>query len=212
MRRHAVLLLFSSFTGLTRESYAQGVVQFRADWDAFRQHAPHDPTALAHALDRYREAYGLPLSFWPRSNADSSQLTPLHLDDHPCGRSLRAFVRAIPLGHPILEAERVLEIDSAGRELRRWAMPIDRLVSGLRGNELLTPAWLTSQDSLGRTILAIMPDGRFRGIADTGPGAPEPFDCPPLSDFKGSDYVGCWLVRDLVTRQPRRLAYQGPCT
>ena len=96
------------------------LVQTRRDWGMITDRLPTDPGAAAAVLDRYRERNGLLLSFWPRDGAPAELMQGVTLDPHPCGESLRAFVKTIPHDDPVLDAELVVELDEAGRVVRRW--------------------------------------------------------------------------------------------
>jgi hypothetical protein len=186
-------------------------VQERGDWEGFRDRLPTDPRAAAAALEQYRERHGLLLTFWPRDGAPEALMQGLTTHPHPCGESLQAFVKAIPHDDPVLDAELVVEFDEAGRVVRRWRIPIDVMVAGVRGDRVLVPAGIGRHgENLDSLYLAVAPDGDYEVVADVASDPGQPFDCPELTEFQGSDYLGCWRFHDGAS--VRRIAHQYVCT
>jgi hypothetical protein len=141
-----------------------------------------------------------------KAEAPAESLARLDVnEEHPCGRTATVPVTRIPLADPALEGELVLEVAEDGQEVRRWTVPVDVPVFGVRGDELVVR--LPDGTSLG-----IRPDGTFRLVPELLPALPEPVTCPDLARFRGSAYLRCWPFTDLDGGERRLLAYQGPCT
>ena len=62
-----------------------GIVQERADWEAFWRALPTDAAPAATALERYRRAKGLPFLFFVRPNAPSSVTAALRKEEDENG-------------------------------------------------------------------------------------------------------------------------------
>ena len=111
-----------------------------------------------------------------------------------------------PGGKGPLLSELVLELTPKGEIQHRWPMPVDSVVIGVRGDQILV-----SLDA-DRSIF-ISPVGK---IAVTSTPSPLPerreYTCPELQDFKGSAYLQCFEFRDLVNGDTRRIAFEAPCT
>ena len=143
------------------------VVQDRADWDSLEAHLPTRPDSAAAALERYRQAHGLPLDFDVKRDAPDALLRSLRTEeDEMAGGtpSISAFVRRMPTHHVVLDVSPVIEFDTAGRILRRWPLPNDigysEVVVGVHGDELVT-----TYRPQG-VFLRVRPDGEYRISAE----------------------------------------------
>jgi hypothetical protein len=164
---------------------------------------PLDASAAARALNEIYARTGLPLTYWIRSSIPDSLLTGLIVSDHPCGSAALVHWPTIPPTDARLQGERVVEIDSTGRELRRWPVPIDQWPQGLRGDELLLSLQVGRRRDLA---LAVSTDGRYRVVEVMGDREPQFVTCPPYQGFGESAYVRC------VRLGRRLLIFEGPCS
>lgn len=162
------------------------VVQNLADWPSLEAHLPASADSAAAALERYRQAHGLPLEFFVRRDAPKPLLAGVHTEqEEMCGGDFAtAFVRRMPARHAVLDVSEVAELDSAGRELHRWPLPRDvefgEVVAGVHGDELVTTYRLRGHDGI---YLRVRPDGAFRVSAEP----PQPF--PPEKWIEVDDSV-----------------------
>lgn len=150
-----------------------GIVQDRADWESFWQGLPRDSALAAAALERYRQAAGLPFMFFVRPSAPVAIRSALRKEEEmACGEVTRAFVRRLPVGHAVFETLRAIEFDTAGGIVREWPLPGDagffELVRGVDGDELVA-RYPGTELSI---FLRIRPDGTF--LVSSVPAAPLP--------------------------------------
>jgi hypothetical protein len=146
------------------------VVQDLPGWNAFQRGLPRQPDSAAAALERYRQTNGVPLDFYVRKGLPQSIVHRLTTreDDMSCGPpTAMVFVKRMPVSNALIETSEVSEIDSAGRELRRWPLPNDvdywEIVEGVRGDELVTRF---QPQGLDGVYLRVRPDGEFRVSAE----------------------------------------------
>ena len=150
------------------------LVQHRADWDVFAKALPADPSAAASAIERYRQRYGLPLDFFVDARLpDSLRRTLGSLNDESqCGATVTAFVRSIPVRHPLLSTSPVIELDSAGRTLREWRLGSDAEywdpIVGVTGSELVVGLQFAPRG----VYMRLQPSGSYRVSAE--PPSPLP--------------------------------------
>jgi hypothetical protein len=172
-------------------------------WRRFVLALPGDAAAAARLLNETYRAAGLPLTYWIRQSVPDSELAGLRISDHPCGAVASVQAPRIPPTDPRLEAERVVEIDSTGKELRGWRVPTDRWPLALLGDELVVNLFIAQRRDLA---LVVRTDGSYRAIAAPNTRQPEPIRCPPYRGFGASAYTRCVRV------ESRLLVYEGPCT
>ncbi len=174
------------------------------------------PEEAAPRLDALRAKEGLPLSFWAGEKAGETAAVEAIRAEHPCGPIAIAFVDRIPASEPgaALESERVVELAPDGTVVRSWPVPVDTVVDGVRGEELLFSESFDRGTAPPLAVrLAVRPDGSYRVEAGAAAlPAPASVDCPPLDLWEDSAYVRCWRTRDPETGTERTIAYQGPCT
>lgn len=146
------------------------------------------------------------LRFWPGRGVEKDARY-VSTSDHPCGKVVVARVRALPPvgGGSALVPERVVEVDSSGRVLRRWPMPVDASPIALSGTNLLVESealkfWVTPQG-------AITPYKNARTLPE-----PELASCSPTREFGDSAYVQCRRYRDVSSGKNRILSFEGPCS
>lgn len=144
------------------------VVQQRADWAAVNDSLPPDPAGQARLLEAYRQLHGLPMLFRPGPDSVAVARLALVIRDHSCGPVVPAFTMHIPLEHPALATQFVLEVDSGGNALQRWEVPLDVVVVGVSGRELLVSPGPRPTDVYFR----IAPDGSFVVEAGRTGGSP----------------------------------------
>ncbi len=183
----------------------------RAEWDSLVSHLPTAPQAATAALESFRLRRGLFFTLWADSTVDSTQYP---LDDAPCGVVASAFMGRLPITTHPLSVELAVEIDSLGHELRRWPLPLDTRIDGVRDAVLLVPyrVW-TGADTRVVGDMAIEASGAFQLITATpAEASPEQVTCPAVRAFAGSAYTTCERFLDQRTKRRRLIAYQAPCT
>jgi hypothetical protein len=128
-------------------------------------------------------------------------------EDSPCGKVVVARVHALPLVLPgaALIPELIVELNSSGRAIRRWPVPVDASPLGLNGEGLLVESgplkfWVTPQG-------AISPYKSGLAIRESEPAA-----CGRSHEFGKSGYVQCRKYRDVVSGEYRVLSFEAPCT
>jgi len=209
-------------------SLAFGGIETKAsDWNRFLKHL--DPkTSLARQIEAYRAKNGVPIGLVAPD--DLGRLPPdlSRIEDHdaPCGPDIIVFSRSLGApslpGSGLLRGERVLEIDSEGRVVRKWIVPTSQWgVAAVRGSNIMVRSWAESLCRLGTgeervhhdVWLDIKTDGSFR-IVDPDPKMPEPVraQCRLPEGFAGSAYAGCWHFKDLESGATRILVFDVPCT
>lgn len=152
------------------------------------------------------ERYELELLFWPGKGATKDSRL-IEITDHPCGKVASARVTAIPGYAPggSLVAEVAVEVNSAGKVVRRWPISVDSRPIAVSGERLLLDTndlkfWV----DLSRTI------ARYDGKESLPQPGTAP--CQRASDFKKTAYFSCQVFTDLVSRKERIIQFQTPCT
>ena len=156
----------------------------------------------------------VPITMWFTGDAATAKRRGLALHDHACGATVQVVSDAIPPNDSLLEAEPVVEFDEQGRPLRRWRIPVDAWIAGVRDSLLLVPIPARgAADGSGPTqMLAIDPSGHLSPQPYRTPQDAPTLACPVLPEFQGSAFLRCVQHRDQLSGAPRRLAYEGPCT
>ena len=192
----AVVLLSSPLPAQEPDSVALG-------WQRLVGRLPSGSSAAAGMINATYASSGIPLTYWVKDSVLQSGVKELVVYDHPCGTT--AFVKAarIPPHDVRLEAERIVELDSVGHEVRRWYVPVDRWPLGLRGNQLLVNIHAGDRRDLA---LAVSPDGSYRVVPFEQTVGPAMVECPSYRGFGESAYVRCSKL------EGRLLIYEGPCT
>jgi len=199
----------------TTSSFAQSPRRDRQynRWMALVEGVPASPAAAATALERIRRRTGLWMDLWADSTIDSTRYI---LDDAPCGSVATLFLQRLPspsLSHH-LTSELAVEIDSLGRELQRWPVPLDSWVDGVNGTTLLVPYDFDNRAHTKITVdLAIESSGSFTVVAQPATHAqPAGVPCPPIQVFAGSAYAECEWFTDRASGRKRLITFQRPCT
>jgi hypothetical protein len=143
------------------------LVQRRADWEELAHKLPAAPPAAAAALEEYRRRFGLPLAFYVPKDAPANLTARLNIEeDEGCGRGITAFARRVPLNHPVLGSDPVIELDTAGNILREWRVPngsaSPEAIVGVSGDEVIVR--FSAPDS--GVYLRYKPDGTYRVSAE----------------------------------------------
>jgi hypothetical protein len=138
----------------------------------------------------------------------------LQIEDHCCCTGQVALISTDRMPGPSegpFVGEKVVEVSSEGKVLNSWYMPIDIMVYGIEGSQ----------------IIVVLHDGVFKAVKiDTGGNLSLVDLRPPYEseaevgkcansarqEFPDSAYVGCWKYKDLSSGKTRYLVYQGPCT
>ena len=149
------------------------IVRRRTDWEELEHKLPAAPPAAAAVLEDYRRRFGLPLQFFVPKDAPPGLTASLHLEeDEGCGREITVFTRRVPLSHPVLGSDPVIELDTAGNILREWRVPngsaSPEVIVGVSGDEVIVR--FSPPDS--GVYLRYKPDGTYRVSADP----PTPFE------------------------------------
>ncbi len=177
-------------------------------WDSVVTRLPPDPLGAARILNRTYRRSGIPLLYWPRKDISDSALQGLDIGDGPCGVVALVQSAIIPPPDRRLEGKVVVEIDSTGGTLRRWAVPSNSLPVMLRGDVLVI--YLAARDRIDLG-LAIREDGHYTVVPAERASGAGPVDCPANRLFPKSAYARCLQLPDR-NRGRRILAYQAPCT
>jgi len=149
-------------------------------------------------------AYSESFRFWPGKDAERVAGFE-RVSDHPCGSVATATVSKLPTASngPLI-SEVVVELCPGGKVIRRWPMPVDYVPRALRGKDLLV--------AVGDEGFWVRSDGSFKRASHVPKPDQTPFRCNLESVFGKSDYAGCSVFVDLVSRKRRTLGYQGVCT
>jgi hypothetical protein len=153
------------------------------------------------------------LSFWTKENVERDDRI-VKISHHPCGVVAIAKVTQIPSleTDPTLEPERVVEFDSEGTLLRKWATPVDSTPIGIRDDRLLIEIYRNIPNT--PNLLWIGLDGSITPeTSEIDTNEPSQTHCDGLGkEFGDSGYANCWLYRDLANNKPRVLGFEGICT
>lgn len=146
----------------------------------------------------------LELSFWPGPGAARDPRTRTILD-HPCGRVVVARVAVLPdhSKRGALIPEVAVELNTSGRVLTRWPVPVDSYPIAFAGNRLLL--------NVGELKLWVNPGGviaRYAG-KDSIPGGT---DVPCSRKVENSAYIVCQSLPDLRSGRKRIVQFESPCT
>ena len=183
------------------------VIQSAPGWAILNDSLPPDPAAQASILEAQRQRSGFPLLFRPALDPAVLARAGIVVHDHACGPVVSAFVKAIPQDHPSLATQFALEVDSAGNAVQRWELPLDVVVMGVSGSDLLVAPGPRPAD----VHLRIRPDGSF--VVDAGRSGMRPTPlwpqgvCPTRPELAG---LLCEEFRDGGRR--RILLHSPPCS
>ncbi len=149
------------------------------------------------------ERFELELLFWPGESANKDPRF-VAIAEHPCGKVARARVTTIPVQGGALVAE-VVEVNSDGKIIQRWPIPVDSHPIAVSGERLLLDTndlkfWVDLSGTIARY------DGK-ESLPQPGT-AP----CQRASDFKKTASFSCQVFTDLVSRKERIIQFQTPCT
>lgn len=146
--------------------------------------------------------------FWPGPGAEKDSRF-VDMDDHPCGQVATARVRSMPRYSKggLFTPERVLELNTRGKVIRRWAIPVDATPYAIAGDELL----FVDGESLYKvsTTLAV---SKLKGHASKLQSTASSVQCVAPREFAPSAFVGCWQFNDLRSGSKRVLAFEGVCS
>lgn len=179
-------------------------------WRKLLVRMPPDPAEQAQKMEAFRAGCGLPLNFWAGPKAEES-----HGVGHPCSGVTHAFARTVPAPEdPIHRPEVVYELDSSGKVIDRWWIPVDSVVGAIEGDDLLISLEIGTLTQLSTVFLAVGHNGAFKAAPPRQ--FPEEsrklIECPKLPDLPASDSRWCWEMTDQRNGKARRIAYDGPCT
>ena len=166
-------------------------------------------TFLAFATDT-----GISLAFWAGPDAKRDKRVTAIEEHHACSGQ-RAYARVTRMPAPgskgTLQPEVVVEFSPSGGVIGRWSLPVDEIVLGVRGKQIVVPHHSGSANdesalfiSLDRSLaVAPRPNEMPKAVTTT---------CPRIAKFRQSAYLRCFEYVDLESKVIRRLAYQMPCT
>lgn len=150
------------------------------------------------------------LRLWAKTNAAIDPRV-LRVEEHHACSGTVALIRTKRMPQPSegpFEGEKVVELSKKGEILSRWYMPIDEIVLGIEGTQIIVTAH-------GSATSAIM-IGRNGKLSHTV--APkleaQPTECQTSAqvEFGKTAFLRCFIYRDISSSQQRILGYQGPCT
>lgn len=183
-------------------------VATRADWDGFVERLPEDANAAAAALERYRQANGLPFTFDVKDSV-TAVAHGLHggTEDMSGAFLVTAFVRRMPDSLSVLRSAPVFEFDARGKIIRQWAIPGDAgywtVVEGVVGDELITGY----RDIRRSVYLYFRSDRTYRVSANP----PPPLDPPQWIEIADSTWlqVGPGFSNGAIRHTPSYYAAEG---
>jgi len=155
------------------------------------------------------------LRFWAGRGAKSDHRV-LEVSAHCCCSGEIALARVSQLPMPgtrgMLQPEVAVELTDGGVVVRRWPMPVDLIVAGVNGEQILVPlAPMVGANFEGGILIS--PQGSV-SLTTVPPQLPKPvlYTCPVIREFGESAYLRCFEFHDLSSGELRRLAFEGPCT
>ena len=183
-------------------------------WSPGSATSPENPTDGLRQWTSELNSYGLLRSFWPATQASLAELEArgLVVFDGPCGPTVAAWVKALPLTHPIISTELALELDARGEIVSEWPLAVNSVVAGIDGDRLLVPFRFWPDQSTPIPALAITPSGDLSIVSVVPQLDTETFPCPSITAFENSAYLRCMILVDRSSNAERRIAYQLPCT
>jgi hypothetical protein len=144
-------------------------------------------------------------AFWPGKGAKRAPSFQTINEDHACGEVVIAKVSKLPrIGKGPLQSEKVVELNSRGKVIRRWPVPIDYRVDGIKADELFV--------HVGMKNYWIRPDGSFRQAKPITVSDMKMAHCELREVFADSEDAQCGKFLDLRSQKERTLGYEGPCT
>lgn len=209
-----VLLMVVALSACGGSTRPAPMLQPPAGWSFEASRLPEDTDAAVAQAKAELETTGLRRSFWPRDPERVSELRGqgLVVSEGPCGPTISAWVKVVPIDDPILAAERALELDAEGAVLAEWALPVNSVVGGIDGDQLLVPFRFSDDSSAAVPSMSIARDGTIGVLAIVPTSDPEPFSCPLLTRYGRSAYLRCMILPDRSSQERRRVAYELPCT
>ena len=140
----------------------------------------------------------------------------VRIEPHCCCSGDIAITRLSKLPHPgskdPLEPEVVLELSGKGNILRRWPLPVDLIVTAIKGDQILVPLAPMLGSKSDRGLFISTEGDLFLTVIPLRVPKPVSYTCPIIKEFGESAYLRCFEFRDLSSGEVRRLAFQGPCT
>jgi hypothetical protein len=172
--------------------------------------ATTDPARRAREVEDFRRECGVPLDLWA-----GPQSRGLKEIEHPCAGVVVDFVKSVPSpSDSRTTPELVFELGLEGEVVETWWAPVDSVLVGVKGDEILIPLDLGTFGTKGTdrsTALAIRPGGAFRVIALTEQTPRTLIECPSREQLPNPN-VGCWNIEDRASGEMRRFAYEDPCS
>jgi len=110
------------------------------------------------------------------------------------------------------EPELALELNEKGEILRRWPLPVDKIILAIRGEQILVQIAPKNSSKSVKAIYISSQGEVSKAEAPDNLTEPVSYKCPNLPEFGKSAYLRCWIFRDLSSGAIRKLAFQGPCT
>lgn len=169
-------------------------------------------TALVALVSSLAMAAGgeIILPFWAGPGATKDKRVSEIEEHHACAGKI-AYARVSRMPAPgskgALQPELVVEVAPSGSIIGRWALPVDEIVLGVRGEEIVASHG-------GDESALFVSRNRSLRVGPRPRELPKPTvgECPRLPEFGQSAYLRCFTFSDLESKAVRRLAYQTPCT
>lgn len=157
---------------------------------------------------------GLSLAFWAGPGVENDKRVTEIEEHHACAGK-RAYARVtrmpVPGAKGALQPEVVVELSPSGSVIGRWSLPVDEIVLGVRGKDIVAP--YRGDSATDESALFISRDRSLRvGPRPSELPKPTAGECPRLPEFRQSAYLRCFAFVDLESKAIRRFAYQMPCT
>jgi hypothetical protein len=155
------------------------------------------------------------LRFWAGAGAKSDNRV-VEVSPHCCCGGDIAVARVSQLPLPgvrgTLQSELVVELTETGVVVRRWPMPADLIVAGVKQDRILVSLAPMVGENFDGGILISTRGDVSTALVPRDVSEPQLYTCPRIPEFGDSAYLRCFEFRDLETGATRRIAYQEPCT
>jgi hypothetical protein len=167
----------------------------------------------AMEIEAFRQRHGLPVMLLVREDAPDSLRARLPIGGDVCGReSVQQYVRRLPVDDPNFEATPAWEFNDQGELLRRWWLPRDVIIAGVRGGEAISRYDYGGPRSRRmRVHLVFGSDGAFHveEEAELPPMFATP--CPELHGLGGFRPQHCFRLIDLSSGASRTVTEPIRC-
>lgn len=157
---------------------------------------------------------GISLAFWAGPGAKRDKRVTAIEGHHACSGQL-AYARVTRMPAPgskgALQPEVVVELSPSGGVIGHWSLPVDEIVLGVRGKQIVVPYHGASANDESALFISL-DQSLVVGSRPNEMPKPSATACPRIAEFGKSAYLRCFEYEDLELKATRRLAYQMPCT